>query len=178
MGMNKGNHASHVQSVPAIRGSQRQLKPWQCGFCGLTGAHVKGEDCPAFGKKCNKCHKWNHLAVMCKSQGNRFRKQKPGKGKVKRRVKKTAEGANSTSSDDESFRQATEHLSQAKKVTQIGGVSTTSKSVRVKLNYVDVQIEAESGADVNVHEHQFKAFVHKSSNKPILHPSNLKLNLQ
>lgn len=96
------------------------MKPWQCGFCSLTGAHVKGEDCPAFGKKWNKCHKCNYFAVMCKSQGNRFRKQKPCKGKVKRRVKRTAEGAKSTSSHDEFVRRATEHLSQAKKVTHRG----------------------------------------------------------
>ena len=66
MGTYQGDHASHVQSVAVIRGSQRRLKPWKCGFCGLTGAHVKGKDCPAFGKKCNKCYKWNHFAVMCK----------------------------------------------------------------------------------------------------------------
>ena len=90
MGTEQVDRAGRVQSVPAISGSQHQMKPWKCGFCGLIGVHVKGKDCPAFGKKCNKCHKWNHFAVVCKSQSSRFRKQKPGKGKVKRRVKKTA----------------------------------------------------------------------------------------
>ena len=74
MGTEQVDHAGRVQSVPAISGSQYQMKPWKCGFCGLLGAHVKGKDCPAFGKKCNKCHKWNHFAVVCKSQKNRFRK--------------------------------------------------------------------------------------------------------
>ena len=105
-----------------------------------------------------------------------FRKQKPGKGKVKRRITKTAEAGESTSSDDEFFGQAAEHLLQAKKVKQIGGVSTTSRCVRVKLNDVDVQMERDSGADVNImDEHQFKAFVHRSSDKPVLQPSNVKL---
>ena len=175
MGTEQVDHAGRVQSVPAISGSQHQMKPWKCGFCGLIGAHVKGKDCPAFGKKCNKCHKWNHF-VVCKFQSNRFRKQKPGKGKVKRRIKKTTEAGESTSSDDEFFGQAAEHLSQAKKVKQIGGVGTTSRCVKVKLNDVDVQMEADSGADVNImDEHQFKAFVHRSSDKPVLQPSNVKL---
>ena len=176
MGTEQVDRAGRVQSVPAISGSQHQMKPWKCGFCGLIGAHVKGKDCPAFGKKCNKCHKWNHFAVVCKSQSNRCRKQNPGKGKTKRRMKKTPEAGESTSSDYEFFGQAAEHLSQAKKVKQIGGVGTTSRSVKVKLNDVDVQMEADSGADVNImDEHQLKAFVHRSSDKPVLQPSNVKL---
>ena len=176
MGTEQVDHAGRVQSVPAISGSQHQMKPWKCGFGGLIGAHVKGKDCPAFGKKCNKCHKWNHFAVVCKSQSSRFRKQKPGKGKVKRRIKKTTEAGESTSSDDEFFGQAAEHLSQAKKVKQIGGVGTTSRCVKVKLNDVDVQMKVDSGVDVNImDEHQFKAFVHRSSDKRVLQPSNVKL---
>ena len=152
------------------------MKPWKCGFCVLPSAHVKGKDCPAFGMKCNKCHKWNHFAVVCKSQSNRFRKQKPSKGKVKRRVKKTTEAGESTSSDDEFFGQAAEHLLEAKKVKQIGGVGTTSRCVKVKSNDVDVQMEADSGVDVNIMDkHQFKAFLHRSSDKPVLQPSNVKL---
>ena len=174
MGTEQVDRAGRVQSVLAISGSQHQMKPWKCCCCGLLGAHVKGKDCRAFGKKCNKCHKWNHFVVVCKSQSNRFRKQKPSK--VKRRIKKTTEAGESTSSDDEFFGQAAEHLSQAKKVKQIGGVGTTSRCVKVKLNDVDVQMEADSGADVNImDEHQFKAFVHRSSDKRVLQPSNVKL---
>ena len=46
----------------------------------------------------------------------------------------------------------------------------------MKLNDVDVQMEADSGADVNIMDgHQFKAFVHRSSDKPVLQPSTVKL---
>ena len=46
----------------------------------------------------------------------------------------------------------------------------------MKLNDVDVQMEADSGAHVNIlDEHQFKAFVHRSSDTPVLQPSNVKL---
>ena len=55
-------------------------------------------------------------------------------------------------------------------------MSTTSRCVKVKLNDVDVQMEVDSGADVNImDEHQFKALVHRSSVKPVLQPSNVKL---
>ena len=30
---------------------QRPGKKHKCQFCGLTGVHEKGKDCPAFGKK-------------------------------------------------------------------------------------------------------------------------------
>ena len=56
------------------------------------------------------------------------------------------------------------------------GVSTTSRCVKVNLNDVDVQMQADSGADViNMDEDQFKAFVHRSSVKPVPEPSNVKL---
>lgn len=44
IGMEQVDHAGHVQSVPAISGSQYQTKPWKCGFFRLLGAHVKGKD--------------------------------------------------------------------------------------------------------------------------------------
>ena len=61
---------------------------------------MKGADCPVFGIKCFKCHKWNPFAVVYKSQSNRFRKQKPEKGKVKRRIRKTTEAGKTTRSDN------------------------------------------------------------------------------
>ena len=66
--------------------TQRPGKKHKCQFCGLTGVHEKGKDCPAFGKKCHKCHKWNHFSSVCKSGNNRGykpRKQKPGRAKKK-----------------------------------------------------------------------------------------------
>lgn len=70
-------------------GLDRTLRPGKkhkCQFCGLTGVHEKGKDCPAFGKKCHKCHKWNHFSSVCKSGNDRSykpRKQKPGRVKKK-----------------------------------------------------------------------------------------------
>uniref|UniRef100_A0AC34G7J2 Reverse transcriptase domain-containing protein n=1 Tax=Panagrolaimus sp. ES5 TaxID=591445 RepID=A0AC34G7J2_9BILA len=42
-------------------------KGYKCKFCG--GDHVQGKsNCPANGKKCNKCGKMNHFAAVCKGQ--------------------------------------------------------------------------------------------------------------
>ncbi|CAG2222040.1 unnamed protein product [Mytilus edulis] len=37
-----------------------------CGNCGRR--HSKHEECPAKGKKCNSCQKWNHFAQVCRSK--------------------------------------------------------------------------------------------------------------
>ena len=49
-----------------------------CGYCGRTHDVSKPENCPAFGKRCNKCNKQNHFANVCfgsvpkpSQQGNR-----------------------------------------------------------------------------------------------------------
>ena len=125
---------------------------------------------------------------MCKSGNNRShkpRKQKPGRGK-KGRIKKTTEHpestssndehAESTSSDDEFFSQAAKHLAQAKKIREIGKDRGNYQTVAVRLNDVDVVMEADSGADVNImDEHQFKAFIHRTNDKPTFTKSNVKL---
>ena len=36
-----------------------------CGYCGCTHDVSKHENCPAFGKRCNKCNKQNHFANVC-----------------------------------------------------------------------------------------------------------------
>ena len=40
-----------------------QLQP--CGYCGLSGLHPKGRQCPAYGKRCFQCHKIDHFAAVC-----------------------------------------------------------------------------------------------------------------
>ena len=43
-----------------------------CGYCGLLGVHPKGWACPAFGKRCYKCHKIDHFAVACRTKLKRM----------------------------------------------------------------------------------------------------------
>ena len=37
-----------------------------CGYCGKTGAHPPGRNCPAYGQQCLKCGKYNHYASCCR----------------------------------------------------------------------------------------------------------------
>ena len=106
----------------------------------------------------------------------KHRKQKPGRAKNRRIKKTTADHTESTSSDDEFFSQAAEHLAQGKKISQIGKDSGNYRTVVVRLNDVDVVMEADSGAGVNImDEHQFKAFIRRTNDKPTLTDSNVKL---
>ena len=143
------------------------------------GVNEKGKDCPAYGKKCHKCLKLNRFSSVCKSESTRshkFRRQKQSKRNSSGRIKKTTEDAESTSSDDDFFGQAVEHLKQAKKIRVIGKNGDDYRTVMVRLNDVDVLMEADGGADVNImDEHQFKAFSHRTHDKPILANSNVKL---
>ena len=40
-----------------------------CRYCGQTGTHEEGKNCPAYGEKCMKCQKFNHFSSVCKSKG-------------------------------------------------------------------------------------------------------------
>ena len=134
---------------------------------------------PFYGKKFHKCHKLNHFSSEFKSESTRshkFRRQKRSKVKSNGRIKKTAEDAESTSSDDDFFGQAVEHLKQAKEIRVIGKNGDDYRTVIVRLNDVDILMVADSGADVNImDEHQFKSFSHRTHDKPILANSNVKL---
>ena len=43
----------------------------ECWNCGRKHDFSKQENCPDFGKTCNKCRKPNHFTVMCRSQWSR-----------------------------------------------------------------------------------------------------------
>ena len=45
------------------RGADSRVKT--CDFCGRMHDVSKRENCPAFGKRCNKCNKQNHFANVC-----------------------------------------------------------------------------------------------------------------
>ena len=42
-----------------------------CGYCGLSGVHIKGRGCPAYSKRCYKCNKRDHFAVVCRTKRHR-----------------------------------------------------------------------------------------------------------
>lgn len=70
---------------PPHREHSRQEK---CNKCGRS--HRKQDRCPAFGKKCNNCRKWNHFAPVCQSTSSNEKPQpKPRQNDTRRRIRKT-----------------------------------------------------------------------------------------
>ena len=55
-----------VHRDTALRNSRNKMHT--CIYCGLTGVHPKGRFCPAYGKRCYSCKKFNHFAFVCKSK--------------------------------------------------------------------------------------------------------------
>ena len=106
-----------------------------------------------------------------------FKKQPQRKFKPKMdSVKKTTEEEmnSSLSSDNEFIDHAVNHLSQMRKVQSISNIS---KTVSLSMNDVDVRVEPNSGANVNImDEHQFKALINRSVEKPMLEFSKIKLS--
>ena len=167
---------------PRSRSGYQKKQP--CGYCGQVGTHPKGKNCPAYGKKCSKCQRFNHFATVCRADTPRDSKKgqqhKPELGKShndkqQRHIKRTTEESpdSSTSSDDEFFCQAVRHLKQVKKIKS----DDKDRTLIVKIDNVDVEVEPDSGAEVNVlDEHQFKALTNRASTKPTLASSRTKLN--
>lgn len=162
----------HRQPTKSKEFPRRQTRE-QCDRCGQE-KHTQPQNCPARGRNCMKCHKRGHYAIVCKTKP--FTKPQEYKGKtehpMKKQVKKTTseEQQDSTSSDDEFF----QHLKHAKNLK--GGVNQ-SKIVTVRIDDVDVGVEPDSGADVNImDEHQFKALIHRSKEQRQLRESKVKLN--
>ena len=85
----------------------------------------------------------------------------------------------STSSDDEYFQGTARHLGRVKAVKKkIHATSTkfSRETVQVVIDDVQVHVEADSGADVNImDEHQYKAFVHRAGNEQKLLKSKVQL---
>ena len=67
---------------------EEKKKGKSCGYCGKTGAHPPGRNCPAYGQQCLKCGKYNHYASCCRTGAQ---PQEGSKETKRERVKKTTE---------------------------------------------------------------------------------------
>lgn len=144
-----------------------------CGFCGLTGVHDPGKNCPAYGQSCRKCGGRNHFEKACRKDTSKWKKN----DSKKRHVRKTEESEDS--SDSEFFEKTAKHLKFAKHlhVDKVKNDDQKEKLAKIRINDVDVWIEPDTGADVNVmDEHQLIALCHRSETKTPLRPSKVKLN--
>ena len=87
-----------------------------CGYCGKTGAHPPGRNCPAYGQQCLKCGKHNHYASCCRTGAQ---DQERSKGTRRERIKKTTEAEETSSNSDHDYiylQETAQHLRRVKKM--------------------------------------------------------------
>ena len=112
---------------------EKEAKGKTCGYCGKSGAHPPGRNCPAYGQQCLKCGKYNHFASCC-----RISAQPPERPRDSRRgrIKKTTDVEDTCSDSDDEYiylQETAQHLGlhQVKKIrsgqsqdTVVGQVQT------------------------------------------------------
>lgn len=97
------------------------------------------------------------IGMQINKQQEKFEKPETSQSRQTGRIKRTTEDDSSVSSDDEYFVQAVTNSFQAKRIT---GSPGRKQTVTVRLQDVGVQVEPDSGAEVNVmDEHQFQVLV-------------------
>ena len=150
-----------------------------CSNCGYE-VHLEGKSCPAFGKRCNICSKYNHFAAVCRSEKGRYTQstsRQPGRSnwnQRKHRIKKTTETDQDSeaSSDEEFLAKSIAHM-QIKSVKKRYGLE---KTIPLMVNDLHIRAEPDTGADVNVmDEHQYRALLHRSKYNMNLQRSQTKL---
>ena len=150
---------------PDRRGKELEKAKIKCSYCGLTGKHPPGRDCPAYGKKCHKCGNMNHFQSACKAKDSKEKMK--DKGSFGKKIKATKKDDPETSSDDEYF---------AKLVILKVSDKKEEKTLNVKMNEILIKIEPDSGAEVNLmDEHQFKSLKKRATEEIELRPSKMKL---
>ena len=137
-----------------------------CNYCGKTGLHPPGRNCPAYGQQCLKCGRFNHYASCCRT-GPTPQQEKP-KEMHRGQVKKTTEET-SSDSDNEYLQQTAQHtLHQVKKIRS----GASQDTVLIQIGDIDAHVEPDSGASANVmDEYQFNALKHRSQEIKELKPT-------
>ena len=79
---------------------EEKEKGKSCGYCGKTGAHPPGRNCPAYGQQCLKCGKYNHYASCCRTGAQ---PQEGSKETKRGRIKKTTEAEETSSDSDDDY---------------------------------------------------------------------------
>ena len=133
---------------------KKEGKDKSCGYCGNTGTHPPGRNCPAYGKQCLKCGKYNHYASCCTTGGQP--QERPTETK-RGRIKKTTEAEETSSGSDDDYiylQETAQHLHRVKKIRS----GQNQETVLIRIGDIDAFVEPDSGASANVmDEYQFKA---------------------
>ena len=147
---------------------EEKEKGKSCGYCGKTGAHPPGRNCPAYGQQCLKCGKYNHYASCCRIGAQ---PQEGSKETKRGRIKKTTEAEETSSDSDDDYiylQETAQHLHRVKKIRS----GPNQDTVLIRIGDIDAFVEPDSGASANVmDEYQFKALKHRSQEIKELDPS-------
>ena len=151
-----------------------------CKYCGKTHPMQK-ELCPAYGKFCSKFGKPNHCSTVCMSSKETRRQRWNQSSDSRRDVKRATNGLETDESGSEEDRdthfidETVRHLTVGK--IKVNKVSDFEKTVPIVINDVIVQMEPDSGADVNVmDEYHYMALKRKSYENIALQESSTRLN--
>ena len=118
-----------------------------CYRCGGTNHFAKDRNCPAKGKKCNLCHKYDHFARCCKSKGLKKRSQKQSKVNLV---------------DEPDIAQEAEEYA----FTCEGGFFPDDMKVQVTLGGVpDISLLIDSGASCNIIDSKLWEYLKADKNK-------------
>ena len=141
-----------------------------CNYCGF---HHESRRCPAYGKDCRACGKKNHFESMCRTrnkQDSRYQQSRGGmiQNRNRKNVRKTVNENNlSEDSDqydeDDYFDGSVKHVAKIGKVKAICRRSNKEKTVKIHLGDVEMKVEPDSGADVNVMDEEHFSNLRKLS---------------
>jgi len=95
---------------------EEKTKSKSCGYCGKTGTHPPGRNCPAYGQQCFKGGKYNHYASCCRAG---VPPQEGSKETKRGRIKKTTEAEETSSASDDDYiylQETAQHLHRVKKI--------------------------------------------------------------
>jgi transposase InsO family protein len=187
---------SEVNKLGAHKYHSGKTEP--CGLCGGDYPHRGGPTrCPAYGKKCAKCRRYNHFAKCCRSSSSTYyrsdkykpnekskgsekhrssekHKSKSTKHKFKSHKSKVNQAKYESDSDSDEY----EHEANAVHKTSgylyatqsVSNVKTTMPTAQVKIEDTSVTMLVDTGADVNIMD---ETTYRKLSHSIPLQPSSL-----
>ncbi|CAC5410857.1 unnamed protein product [Mytilus coruscus] len=174
---NRSSYRAQDFKEDRFKQNGRNITQSNCGYCGID--HGDERKCPVYGKQCNNCERYNPFASVCREEKRnevQYDNQQQNRSvnyRNRRHVKKTIEEAYETDlntdisdyeEDRDYFGQTIKHIRKIRRVKTIQGITDIEKkTVTVRIDDVDVKVEPDSAADVNVmDENKFLTFQKKT----------------
>ena len=169
-------HGDWRKRQETSKASHKSQKPnQQCRNCGGSWPHPGGrESCPAFGKECDSCHKFNHYWKYCKSGAAKPRKQKQNpKQKPNTRRQKPSHGIRQVRDDERDAESSESDSGEEDYIFTVRGRANLPHfDILVGKTKQKIRFLADSGASVNLIS---KQTFDKMEPKPIIENSSTKI---